>query len=625
MIKIFRSLACFLIAVILFISCQREESFEIGIVSTGSLKSSAGNCIGATVNGIYKEGAVITAANSIDIQVDVTGAGSYLIVSDTVNGFSFKAEGDFSKTGINTVRLLAKGTPTAATTNNFTVRYGNSTCLIPITTVGANVVPAAYTYSTAADGTCSGAIVSGDFKPGEAVDVSNSVKLAVNVTAVGTYAISIAAVNGISFSATGVFANTGVQNIILAAAGTPTATGVFNITASIANSSCTFSVAVATSTAAAVYTLGGAGSNCTGFTLAGIFASGTVMTAANTVKVQVTVTTIGSFTLSAAAVNGVSFSASGAFTTTGAQTVTLTATGTPTSSGIKTFAVNAGTVTCNFDISFAAAAAPAIFTLTGAPGVCTGFVVNGIYQVNTPLTVANTILIKVDVTAAGSYSISTNTMNGMTFSATGVFASTGNGISVTLLGSGKPTAAGSITLSPAVGNATCTVNVTVIAAPTGTYKCKIDGTLISFDNRSAAEVFDNSTGEDVPYLYLDGFSGPPNGNEVPEFQIFISMNDETTVNAGTYDEKHLIPTGGSLDGTYEIGIVYKFVNADGSVTIWSTSSNFLPPPNPPFTIIITSRTATNIKGTFSGELTNILEGRTGKKVVTEGVFDLPIQ
>lgn len=617
--RLIRTLYQLSVAIILLSSCQREDSFETAATSAGTLKSVSGNCLGSSVSGIFKAGSLLTSANSIDIQADVTGTGSYRIVSDTINGFSFSAEGNFNSTGIHTIHLLAKGTPKSATTNNFNIRYGATTCAIAVTTVAENVVPAVYTYATATDGACSGAVVSGDFKAGAAVGIANTVKLGVNVTAVGSYTITTTAVNGLSFSATGMFVNTGIQYVTLTATGSPVTSGTFNITAGTGSSSCTFTVAVTPGATAAIYTLGGTGSNCTGFTLAGSYTSGTAMTAANTAKMQVTVTATGTYTISTAAVNGVSFAASGTFVTTGLQTVTLTATGTPAAAGVKTFVVSAGTATCNFDITFAQVAAPAVFTLSGSPGACNNAVVNGIYQVNSPLTTANTVVIKVDVTSAGPYTITTNAVNGIQFSATGVFIAAATGISVTLQGFGAPVAAGTSTLSPAVGNTNCTFDIVVTAAPAGIFNCKIDGVYTSFYNRAHAEVFDNLTGTPVPYLFLDGFTGEPNGNTVPQLQLFINMNDNSVVNPGTYDEQHFIPPG-----TYRIEIDCFLQNADQSFTIWNTSSNFLAP-NPPFTIKITSRTATNIKGTFSGQLTNLLDGSTLRKVVTEGAFDLPIQ
>ena len=69
-----------------------------------------------------------------------------------------------------------------------------------------------------------------------------------NITTSGTYNISTAAVNGVSFSKTGSFAATGVQNLTLIGAGTPTNSGVFVFTVSFGTSTCTFPVSFVTGT-----------------------------------------------------------------------------------------------------------------------------------------------------------------------------------------------------------------------------------------------------------------------------------------------------------------------------------------------------------------------------------------
>jgi hypothetical protein len=65
-----------------------------------------------------------------------------------------------------------------------------------------------------------------------------------------------------------------------------------------------------------------------------------------TQSIDVTVTSVGSYNISASA-NGVIFSGSGVFTTTGAQTIVLTASGTPQAVGTQTYTLNT-TPNCSF-------------------------------------------------------------------------------------------------------------------------------------------------------------------------------------------------------------------------------------------------------------------------------------
>ena len=318
-------------------------------------------------------------------------------------------------------------------------------------------------------------------------------------------------------------------------------------------------------------------------------------------------TVIGSYTITTTA-GGMTFSKSGGFTTTGAQTVTLTGSGTPNTGGNNSFTLNPGA--CNFTV---AVVGPAVYTLGGAPGACTGSTVNGTYTVGSSLSAANNVTVQVNVTSTGSYTI-TSSAGGMTFFKTGIFTTTGLQ-TITLNGTGTPTSGGTVQFT--VGNNGCTFSVNV-AIPTGIYQCKIDGVLSFFTDRGKAEILDDFYNPPRPYLFLDGYTGPPNGGFVPEFQIFITKNNNSVVGTGTYNELAYLATNG-----YRIEINYKRENPDGSVTIWNTSSNLLGT-NPPFTIIITSTSGNRIKGTFSGTLKNTLQGGALQLQITEGVFDLPV-
>src|SRR6266498_5900838 len=114
--KTYKLLLGFFVMIAIVLSCQKERSFEKGshILSNGSLQSGAtGDCLGSVVAGTYKKDTALNSANYVDVQVDVTAAGTYGISTDTVNGFYFNAFGTFTATGINTVRLQGSGTPAA--------------------------------------------------------------------------------------------------------------------------------------------------------------------------------------------------------------------------------------------------------------------------------------------------------------------------------------------------------------------------------------------------------------------------------------------------------------------------------------------------------------------------------
>lgn len=585
-----------------FISCQKQEDL-FGGISVGSLKkTSGGDCLPVTVNGIFKVDNELNNNSYVDVQVSVTNAGTFTISTDTINGYSFNRTGGVG-TGLHTLRLYASGKPLAAGTNTFTVKYGTSVCTFSVSVSGGTTVPASYSLG-GSPGTCTGFTLAGTYIAGTPLTSANTVTLSVNVTAIGAYTISTTSVNGIVFSASGQFTTTGPQNVTLTGSGTPAAAGTFPVSVN-GSSGCSFSL---NCTSPGVYTLGGAGSNCTGVVLSGSYIAGIALTAANTAVIDVDVTVAGSYSISTTTVNGIKFSAAGSFTVTGPQTLTLTGSGTPAAAGVFNFPVTGGSSTCSLSVTVSPTPVSA-YSL-----VCAGIVTNGTYYVGIALGASNTISVSVNVTSIGTYTISSlPAVNGISFSKTGVFTSMGVQL-VILQGTGTPAAAGPFNYTIAGVSNSCMISITAVVGSPAIYSCKIDGVYTEFTDRAEALIDDMGT----PYLYLNGYTGPPTGNTVPQLQIFITKNNGTPVGPGTYNEL------GYLSPGYRIEIDYTVLNPDMSTTIWNTSSNIFPPPHPPFTIIVTSVTATRVTGTFSGQVTNTLQGSTMLKTITEGVFDLPI-
>ena len=117
----------------------------------------------------------------------------------------------------------------------------------------------------------------------------------------------------------------------------------------------------------------------------------------------------------------------------------------------------------------------AVFTLAGLPGNCTAPLISGIYKVGTVLDISNTITISVNVTTIGTYTVSTNSLNGISFAGAGAFITTGEQ-TITLTGSGTALAPG--TFAYAFGANGCSFSVTVLPGEivTGSFTAKIDGT-----------------------------------------------------------------------------------------------------------------------------------------------------
>src|SRR5258705_7910188 len=79
----------------------------------------------------------------------------------------------------------------------------------------------------------------------------------------------------------------------------------------------------------ALFSLSGGTGSCTGAVASGTYTAGAVLTAANSVTIEANVDSIGTYTISTANINGISFSGAGNFIDTGIQHITLTGTGTP--------------------------------------------------------------------------------------------------------------------------------------------------------------------------------------------------------------------------------------------------------------------------------------------------------
>jgi len=310
-------------------------------------------------------------------------------------------------------------------------------------------------------GDCLGNIVTGTYKKDTALNSTNYVDVKVDVIAAGIYSISTDTINGFYFSAFGTFGATGVNTVRLQGSGTPAAGGTNIFTVTYDSTQCTFSITTLTggTGGTSVFTLAGSPSACTGATVQGIYTAGIATNSTNTATIQVDVTTAGTYSIATSAVNGITFAASGSLSSTGTQTITLISNGTPTASGSFDIPISIGSSSCSFQLTVVGAS-PAVYTLNGAPGNCTGATVQGIYVESTQLNTSNTATVQVNVTTIGSYSITTTAVNGITFTGSGSFSSTGLQ-SVVLIANGTPTASGSFTIPVTVGSSTCSFTLTV--------------------------------------------------------------------------------------------------------------------------------------------------------------------
>lgn len=320
---------------------------------------------------------------------------------------------------------------------------------------------------SASTGDCNPSAVNGIYKADSLLDNTNFIDVQVNLNATGTYDIKSDTVNGYSFRGNGTLGATGINTVRLYASGKPLVAGIDNFTIVFDTSICTVSVSViGANTGIAVYTLSGSPALCTNAHVNGTYTEGVTLDISNTVTLMIDVVDTGVYTIAAASANGMVFTASGTFTTFGTQAVTLNGAGTPQTSGTINVAATNIATTCNFTIDvLPSGSSTAVYSLDLAGANCSGATYSGTYTEGVPLTGSNAVVVNVTVTTIGTYNITTNTVNGMTFTGSGTFTVTGPQQPVMLVGSGTPTAAGVFNFTATAGTSNCTFSITVDAAP----------------------------------------------------------------------------------------------------------------------------------------------------------------
>ncbi len=313
--------------------------------SSGSLGGEGSTCSPIIVNGSYTVNKDLSAINTIEVQVNVTTPGTYTIITNEVNGYSFSGEGTFGSIGTHIVTLIGTGTPTTSGTDSFTVTYDGGTC-----TFNVNVAASSSTGSLqGAPGACLGSSVQGTYTASTALVSGNAISVTINVLTTGAYNISTDTVNGYSFSASGTFGSTGTQTIVLNNnGGTPSSSGTDNFTITYDGATTgTCSVDVTVVDAATIEAL-----NCSSAVVTGSLEENTV---ANGVNISIPYTggngsTYSAIGVSSTGISGLTASASAGIVATGNGNLVLTVSGTPASSGTASFLINFGGKSCTVEV-----------------------------------------------------------------------------------------------------------------------------------------------------------------------------------------------------------------------------------------------------------------------------------
>jgi len=422
---------------------------------------SAVECAAITANGTYKQGVALSGDNTMTIPVTVTQPGTYTISATTANGYYFEASGSFPNANSYELTLRGTGKPNtgyatgdAGDVVSLVLNGKVSTCTPNIYVEKANV-----DFSV----NCASIVASGSYNIGLGLTAANKLTVSINVTNLGFWNMSTNTVNGYSFSGQGTFTATGIQTVELTGTGTPLASGTnnFNISSNANTPAAASCSGIPVVVAPVAYTM-----NCAAATQSGSYMQNVALNAAsNTITLPVNVTATGSTTISTNTINGVSFSSGPiVLTALGIQDIVLKGSGTPLTGATAALTVT-GTpgvaATCSVDLVIASQ--PTAYTMT-----CSGIATAGAYSPGTVMTATNTMTIPVTVAYAGGWTATTDTVNGVSFSGSGTFSTTGGGQSITLTASGAPLAGGTYSFAITTNSATigsCTKSIT-FAYPT---------------------------------------------------------------------------------------------------------------------------------------------------------------
>ncbi len=208
--------------------------------------------------------------------------------------------------------------------------------------------------SVVTSGACKDFVPHGFFEKDSTFNEENYIDVFIVATTSGQYNISSNTVNGVVFKGAGRIGAEGTNKVRLYGSGKPLQNGTFPFRVSYSGRVCVADIMFGngSSTANAVFTLGGAPNTCAGFTVSGTYkAAAAIQAGTNTALCEVFVQNIGQYNISTATVNGFSFRGQGSFTAPGLQSIILFATGTPTTAGTSNFSLSTNGTTCGFPVA----------------------------------------------------------------------------------------------------------------------------------------------------------------------------------------------------------------------------------------------------------------------------------
>jgi hypothetical protein len=508
------------------------------------------DCGKVIANGTYKQGTALAGSNYLSVPVTVTQPGTYTITANTANGYYFSSTGAFPSAGSYVLTLTGVGTPN----KGYDTGNTGDAVTISINGIAASCKPNVFVAKADVDFalTCNTIALAGTYNIGLPLTSANKLTLSVNVSNVGYWSANTNTINGYSFTGSGTFTKTGVQTVELLGTGTPLVSGAnsFTISSNAATAATCNNIVINVATVG--YAL-----DCSKVTQSGTYMVDTQLIAANKIILSVNVTATGKATISTNTVNGMTFTTGEInLSALGQQEVTLLGSGKPITAGASAFTVTGTTgVAGSCSLNVTVMTQPIAYVIS-----CGSITTSGSYMPGTAMTTANTMTVPVTVTYPGAYTMSTNSQNGISFSASGTFAAAGTQ-NVVMKATGTPVNGSSytFTITSNSTSATCTKNVDFMA-------------------RMMNVLYVNQNNDAFKLLLQSKLNFGPTGKYVTNGVNVISLdvtNDQagfyllrTTLNEQKIDVIYFNDTSIlSSSNDYLVAILNKFVNGKKGVVI----------------------------------------------------------
>lgn len=154
--------------------------------------------------------------------------------------------------------------------------------------------------------------INGSYTQGMPLTSDNNMKIHLNVTKTGHYNLKVTTDNGYSFHQVGVASDLGDLIVNIPGQGTPVNAKNDHLVFNGVVKDTSFDPIITVVVPIANYSL-----NCSSIAVNGAYVKGAALASTNTITLNVTVSTVGSYSISTPVVNGIKFSASGSFSATG--------------------------------------------------------------------------------------------------------------------------------------------------------------------------------------------------------------------------------------------------------------------------------------------------------------------